>query len=56
VEIEPMEFYQEGMTDKLIFKGEKINQYRDLVARNLGKEFKMSQSLFDTPPEIDTNK
>jgi len=55
VEIEPMEFYKEGMIDKLIFTGEKINQYRDLVAENLGKEFKMRQPIFGSPPSINTD-
>nr|CAG8507105.1 8349_t:CDS:10 [Entrophospora candida] len=59
VEIEPMDFYEEGLIDKLIFQGEKINQYRDLIVRNLGKEFKMSNRSFilGTPKQpINTNK
>ena len=57
VEIEPMDFYEHGLIDKLIFTGEKINQYRNLVAENLGKEFKVSLHIFKDDPTqpIDTN-
>jgi len=58
VEIEPMEFLIDGVIDKLIFKGGKINQYRNLIAENLGKEFKISlHTFFDDPKlPIDTNR
>lgn len=58
VEIEPMNFYENGFINKLIFQGEKINQYRDLIVRNLGKEFKIPLSIFDDNPKlpIDTDK
>ena len=56
VEIEPMEFYVDGLIDQLTFTGEKINQYRDLIVGNLGKEFKIPMPLFDKPPLLDTSK
>ena len=57
VEIEPMDFYEHGLIDKLIFQGEKINQYRDLVAGNLGKEFEVHLHISKDDPRfpIDTN-
>lgn len=60
VQIEPMSFWAHGggSIDKLIFQGEKINKYRDLVAGNLGKEFKISLHIIDDDPKlpIDTDK
>ena len=56
VEIEPINFYHDGLIDKLIFTGEKINQYRNLINQNLGKEFKMPMPIFYEPPSINTNE
>ena len=57
IEIEPMNFYEEGPIDKLILTGEKINQYRDLIVGNLGKEFKIELPIFADPKLlIDTNQ
>ncbi|MCE8159213.1 MAG: hypothetical protein I3270_02240 [Candidatus Moeniiplasma glomeromycotorum] len=57
VEIEPMEFYVDGLIDELIFTGAKINQYRELITQNLGKEFKMPVPIFnEVKNQIDTKE